>query len=160
MPPTEVDIEQLSVPQRLDLIARIWDSIPDTAKRCRSPSGTDTSLERRLAAADANPGQPSSGSRSKHACGANHEPAIVLRPEAQADLATARTGTSSNGLGWETPSLTRWMRFTVESRPLPELASAGVEGGAPDEAAGLPVSDLLSCPLRPCRGHRRVAREP
>jgi putative addiction module component (TIGR02574 family) len=56
MPPTEVDIEQLSVPQRLDLIARIWDSIPDTAQALPVPQWHRHELERRLAAADANPG--------------------------------------------------------------------------------------------------------
>lgn len=56
MPPTEVDIEQLSVPQRLDLIARIWDSIPDTAQALPVPDWHIHELERRIAAADANPG--------------------------------------------------------------------------------------------------------
>jgi putative addiction module component (TIGR02574 family) len=56
MPPTEVDIEQLSVLQRLDLIARIWDSIPDTSQALPVPQWHRHELERRLVAADANPG--------------------------------------------------------------------------------------------------------
>ena len=55
-PPTETDIEQLSVPQRLDLIARLWDSIPDTAEALPVPEWHRQELERRLAAADADPG--------------------------------------------------------------------------------------------------------
>jgi putative addiction module component (TIGR02574 family) len=54
-PPTEVDIEQLSVPQRLDLIARLWDSIPDTAEAMPVPQCHRDELGRRLTAADADP---------------------------------------------------------------------------------------------------------
>jgi putative addiction module component (TIGR02574 family) len=54
--PTEVDVQQLSVPQRLDLIARLWDSIPDTAEAIPVPTWHQQELERRLAAADADPG--------------------------------------------------------------------------------------------------------
>jgi putative addiction module component (TIGR02574 family) len=54
-PPTEMDIEQLSVPQRLELIARLWDSIPDTAEALPVPEWHRQELERRLATADADP---------------------------------------------------------------------------------------------------------
>lgn len=55
-PPPELDIEHLSVPQRLDLIARLWDSIPDTPETLPVPDWHRRELERRLASADADPG--------------------------------------------------------------------------------------------------------
>jgi putative addiction module component (TIGR02574 family) len=51
----ELDIEQLTVAQRLDLIARLWDSIPDTMETLPIPEWHRQELERRLADADANP---------------------------------------------------------------------------------------------------------
>jgi len=51
----EVDIERLSVPQRLDLIALLWDSIPDSMDALPVPEWHRHELERRLASADANP---------------------------------------------------------------------------------------------------------
>ena len=56
MSSNEVDIELLSVQQRLDLIARLWDSIPNSADAVPVPQWHRQELERRLAAADADPG--------------------------------------------------------------------------------------------------------
>jgi len=52
----ELNIEQLSVPQRLDLISLLWDSIPDSAEALPVPEWHREEIERRLAAADAEPG--------------------------------------------------------------------------------------------------------
>ena len=51
----EFDIGQLSVPQRLDLIAQIWDSIPDSLEAMPVPDWHRRELKRRLMAADADP---------------------------------------------------------------------------------------------------------
>lgn len=53
----EIDIEQLSMPQRLDLIARLWDSIPDSIDALPVPAWQRQEIERRLASADAAPEQ-------------------------------------------------------------------------------------------------------
>jgi len=50
-----LDLSQLSVPQRLDLIALLWDSIPDSAEALPIPESHRQELERRLAAAEASP---------------------------------------------------------------------------------------------------------
>jgi putative addiction module component (TIGR02574 family) len=58
MPPPpfpDFDVEQLTVPQRLELIARLWDSIPDTPEALPVPDWHRRELEQRLAAADAAP---------------------------------------------------------------------------------------------------------
>jgi len=52
---SELDIEQMSVPQRLELIALLWDSIPDSPQALPVPEWHRQELERRLAAADADP---------------------------------------------------------------------------------------------------------
>lgn len=52
----EFNIEQLSVPQRLDLIGVLWDSIPDSAEAVPIPEWHREEIERRLEAADAEPG--------------------------------------------------------------------------------------------------------
>lgn len=46
---------QLTVEQRLELIAELWDSIPDSLAGLPVPDWHRQELERRLAAADANP---------------------------------------------------------------------------------------------------------
>jgi putative addiction module component (TIGR02574 family) len=51
----ELDVEQLTVPQRLELIARLWDSIPTSVEALPVPEWHRQELERRLAAADATP---------------------------------------------------------------------------------------------------------
>ncbi len=51
----ELDIQQLSVPQRLELIGLLWDSIPDTAEAMPVPQWHKEELELRLATADADP---------------------------------------------------------------------------------------------------------
>ena len=45
----------LSVEQRLELIGELWDSIPDSADELPAPDWHREELERRLAAADAEP---------------------------------------------------------------------------------------------------------
>jgi putative addiction module component (TIGR02574 family) len=59
MPPPlpDLDIEQLTVPQRLELIGRLWDSIPDDDNLSVLPEWHRQELERRLASADAAPEQ-------------------------------------------------------------------------------------------------------
>ena len=55
-PLTTLDIDGLTVEQKLDLIGQLWDSIPDEAM----PPLTDAQLrelDRRIAKADANPHQ-------------------------------------------------------------------------------------------------------
>jgi putative addiction module component (TIGR02574 family) len=51
----ELDISWLTTAQRLELIARLWDSIPDSLEDLPIPDWHRHELERRLAAADANP---------------------------------------------------------------------------------------------------------
>lgn len=54
-PLPDFDVEQLTVPQRLELIARLWDSIPEAPETLPLPEWHRQELERRLAAADAAP---------------------------------------------------------------------------------------------------------
>jgi putative addiction module component (TIGR02574 family) len=49
-------LSHLSVPERLDLIGRIWDSIPDSQDALPMPEWHQQELDRRLASAEANPG--------------------------------------------------------------------------------------------------------
>lgn len=51
----ELDVEQLTVAQRLELIALLWDSIPDSLETLPMPEWHRLELDRRLAAADAAP---------------------------------------------------------------------------------------------------------
>jgi putative addiction module component (TIGR02574 family) len=51
----ELEIEQLTVPQRLDLMSRLWDSIPDTPEEMPFPDWHRQELERRLERADSEP---------------------------------------------------------------------------------------------------------
>ncbi len=51
-----ITIKQLSVTERLDLISELWDSIPDSLEELPIPEWHREELERRLAAADADPG--------------------------------------------------------------------------------------------------------
>ena len=51
----QLDVHQLSVSQRLDLIATLWDSIPDAVEGMPIPEWHLRELETRLAAADADP---------------------------------------------------------------------------------------------------------
>jgi len=55
LPLPELDIDQLTVPQRLELIALLWDSIPDSLDALPVPEWDRQELERRLAAVDAAP---------------------------------------------------------------------------------------------------------
>jgi putative addiction module component (TIGR02574 family) len=45
----------MTVEQRLDLIGRLWDAIPDSSEALPIPSWHQQVLRERLAAADANP---------------------------------------------------------------------------------------------------------
>jgi putative addiction module component (TIGR02574 family) len=51
----ELNVDQLTVPSRLDLIALLWDSIPDSVEALPIPEWHKQELERRLANADASP---------------------------------------------------------------------------------------------------------
>lgn len=51
----ELDPSQLTISQKLDLIALLWDSIPDSVEALPMPEWHRQELERRLAAADAAP---------------------------------------------------------------------------------------------------------
>ena len=52
---TELLSMPLSVEQRLELISELWDSIPDSPDTLPVPDWHREELDRRLAAADANP---------------------------------------------------------------------------------------------------------
>jgi putative addiction module component (TIGR02574 family) len=52
---SDVAIKQLSIPERLDLISELWDSIPNSLEALPIPEWHSEELERRLAAADADP---------------------------------------------------------------------------------------------------------
>lgn len=49
----DIDLEQLTISQRLDLIERLWDSIPDSSDAFTSPEWHRREIEQRLIAADA-----------------------------------------------------------------------------------------------------------
>ena len=51
----ELDVHDLTVPQRLELIALLWDNIPDSTEALPVPEWHQQELQRRLAAADAAP---------------------------------------------------------------------------------------------------------
>ncbi len=51
----DLNIEQLSVVERLDLISLLWDSIPNSAEALPVPEWHRKEIERRLASADAEP---------------------------------------------------------------------------------------------------------
>jgi putative addiction module component (TIGR02574 family) len=50
-----LDVEQLSISQRLDLIELLWDSIPESLDALPVPDWHREELEKRLGAADAAP---------------------------------------------------------------------------------------------------------
>ena len=52
---SDVVIKELNVAERLDLISVLWDSIPDSPEELPIPEWHREELERRLAAADADP---------------------------------------------------------------------------------------------------------
>jgi putative addiction module component (TIGR02574 family) len=52
---SDVAIKHLRVAERLDLIGELWDSIPDSPDELPTPEWHREELERRLAAADADP---------------------------------------------------------------------------------------------------------
>jgi putative addiction module component (TIGR02574 family) len=54
-PVAAFDPSQWTMPQRLELIARLWDSVPETLGDLPVPEWHREELERRLKAADADP---------------------------------------------------------------------------------------------------------
>ena len=52
---SDLDIKQLSVAERLDLISVLWDSIPNSLEELPIPEWHREELERRLADANSNP---------------------------------------------------------------------------------------------------------
>lgn len=52
----ELNIDQLTVPQRLELISRLWDSLPESEEELPIPEWHRQELERRLKDADASIG--------------------------------------------------------------------------------------------------------
>jgi putative addiction module component (TIGR02574 family) len=52
---SDVAIKELTIAERLDLISTLWDSIPDSLDELPIPEWHREELERRLAAADADP---------------------------------------------------------------------------------------------------------
>src|SRR5437773_7341118 len=51
-----MNVDELSVPQKLAMIGVLWDSIPDSLEALPVPEWHQQELERRLAEADADPG--------------------------------------------------------------------------------------------------------
>jgi putative addiction module component (TIGR02574 family) len=54
-PHSPVDFQHLNPSQKLDLIAQLWDSLPHSLESVPIPESHREELDRRLAAADANP---------------------------------------------------------------------------------------------------------
>jgi putative addiction module component (TIGR02574 family) len=52
---SDFDVDALTLPQRLELITRLWDSIPEDMRGLEVPDWHREEVERRLAAADASP---------------------------------------------------------------------------------------------------------
>ncbi len=50
-----IKIDDFTVPERLELLARVWDSLLDSSERPPMPDWHRDVLDRRLADADANP---------------------------------------------------------------------------------------------------------
>jgi len=61
----ELDIERLTVRQRIELIGELWDSIPDEAMAANIPDWHREDLEMRLDAADSHPEQGISRDQAK-----------------------------------------------------------------------------------------------
>jgi putative addiction module component (TIGR02574 family) len=51
----ELNVAELTVAQRMELIGILWDSIPDSGETLQTPDWHREELERRLEAADATP---------------------------------------------------------------------------------------------------------
>jgi len=51
----QVDLSQLTVPQKLELIERIWDSIPDAKSPIQLASWQEELIDSRIKEADENP---------------------------------------------------------------------------------------------------------
>ena len=56
-PISQFDFGQLDPYEKLDLISQLWDSLPDSTEGLPIPEWHREELDRRLAAADADPGK-------------------------------------------------------------------------------------------------------
>jgi putative addiction module component (TIGR02574 family) len=56
IPLAELDLEQLSIPERLDLIGRLWDSISESSETVDVPDWHRDEVKRRLDDAENDPG--------------------------------------------------------------------------------------------------------
>ena len=52
-----MEIDRMSVPDKLALLERLWDSLPEAIDPADVPASHIVELEKRLARADANPGE-------------------------------------------------------------------------------------------------------
>jgi putative addiction module component (TIGR02574 family) len=68
-------IDQLSVPERLELIEQIWDSLPEEVRADEIPAWHLAELARRRATADAAPAAGKPWREALARFGARHEPA-------------------------------------------------------------------------------------
>jgi putative addiction module component (TIGR02574 family) len=55
MSSSQLKVDDLTVPQRLEIIAKLWDSIPESPDALPVPEWHREEIERHLAAADQNP---------------------------------------------------------------------------------------------------------
>ena len=55
-PLPELQIDRLSITERLELIAQLWDSLPESLENVPVPEWHQQEIARRLQAADAEPG--------------------------------------------------------------------------------------------------------
>lgn len=53
--PSQLNIDEMPIAERLRLISQLWDSIPDSLEALPVPDSHREEIERRLVAADANP---------------------------------------------------------------------------------------------------------
>ncbi len=54
-PLSELDIVRMTVPERLELIGTLWDTIPETMEELPLPASHRKELEQRIARANADP---------------------------------------------------------------------------------------------------------
>ena len=93
MSPTlkKLGIDRLSLAERILLVEEIWDSIAAEGKVPPLTQEQKRELDRRIAAADANPEAESPGKEVKATLsGQAMSLAFVIRPEAESDLAGAK----------------------------------------------------------------------
>jgi putative addiction module component (TIGR02574 family) len=71
-----IPFADMSVPERLQLIEEIWDSIPESGDALDMPEWHRDELEKRLAAADANPEAGVPWEEAKACLRNSHEPTL------------------------------------------------------------------------------------